>query len=80
MEYVDKKNMHDELTLNLDFMWLHDDDMRTTPWDAIEKCPDMYFDIDSLPLGTRLVRPETLMRTQVHLLIDHIIDCQSSPL
>ena len=80
MEYVDKKNMRDELTLNLDFMWPHDDDMQTTPWDAIEKCPDTYFDIDSLPLGTRLVRPETLRRTQVHLLIDHVIDCQSSPL
>jgi hypothetical protein len=72
------KHMLDELTLNLDFVWPHDDDMPTTPWDAIETSPDTYFDISSLPLGVRLMKPETLTRAQVHLLIDHIIDCQSS--
>jgi hypothetical protein len=72
--------MLDELTLNLDFVWPHDDDMPTTPWDAIEKSPDTYFDINSLPLGVRLVRPEILTRAQAHLIIDHIIDSQSFPL
>jgi hypothetical protein len=76
------KHMLDKLTLNLDFVWPHDDDMPTTPWDAIKTSPDTYFDISSLPLGIRLVKPETLTCAQVHLLIDHIIDhiidCQSS--
>ena len=54
--------------------------MPTTPWDAIERSPDTYFDINSLPPGASLRKPDTFTYAQVHLLIEHIIDCQSAPL
>jgi hypothetical protein len=53
-------------------------DNPSAPWDAIEQSPEKYFDMSTLPAGIPLIRPESLTRSQVYILVDHILAQQST--
>jgi hypothetical protein len=58
--------------------WPCDNDMLATPWDAIKKEPNTYFDTTTLPAGVPVLQPEALTRAQVYMLVEHIHSCQSA--
>jgi hypothetical protein len=64
----------------LECVWPPDNDMPSTPWESIQSHATTYFNVDSLPHGVVLTKPELMTRTQVYLLLDHIYSCQSSTL